>query len=360
MAPGAEDDKEQQTRSGKPREEKDMRHKASAIAVVVLLAFAATAGAQVGRIGRAVLTVPATADAKLVIPFNSAIHGQFTVATKTATGVTATQFGAEPPVAAGQFDKGAGLEDFRYHVRFVGGNATGLWISIDNITIPAGVITFVFDATSAGHRTNLLAQVNVGDTFRVYRHHTLSTVFPRGLFGTAMVDQTTVFFYKNNTGAMQQNPAAAASAVYSVASGHKWLGTGATRPILPETWFIVRNQSAQPLKIPLAGVMPDYKVSMLIAPNGDLTCGSGYPMPVALKASQLGGTLQRTAFFYDNTKVEYNGAAANSATWLAIGSPPVQQWVGTGSGNSLPGSEAVKLRLPAGEGQSRVYITKPY
>jgi uncharacterized protein (TIGR02597 family) len=353
-------------------EEKDMRHKASAIAVVVLLAFAATAAAQVGRIGRAIATVPANGDAKLVMPFTGTIYGTFQVTGKpNATDLTATQLGGTA-VLAGQFNQlgtpGALNEDFLYYIRFVGGNATGLWMSIATNSVAAGppvVHTFTLDNTAAVHLANFMNQVNVGDTFRVYRHHNLSTLFPPARVGISYVVNTEVFFYKHNTGAMVNNPAAAASAKYrSVGGVLQWSGTGKNRPFLPETMFVVRNPGATALKIAMVGVMPDYKVSMLIAPGGDLKCSTGYPVPVALKVSQLNGVppagsgLNREVFFYDNTVSENNGASYWTAKWRSVSGVP--QWTGTGAGRSLVGYEASSLRLPGTETANRVYVTKPY
>jgi len=309
-----------------------MRITAMAVLAALLSSLvAASAGATV--MGYNKVVVPAGSDAKITVPFTPHEDGEFTVdAVDTGTGVITVT--VAPALTPDEF----GMD---FYVRFIDGNGEGLWSTIT--TNGAGSFTVETPA--------VLGYVAAGDTFRVYKHHTVKSLFPAGMYNVSHKQGTTVFIYNNNLAAMTDNPSSAASAL--CAARGVWVGGGANSILKPETQFIVRNPSATPLTVITQGVVPDYNISMLIAPDGDLVIGSGYPVPVALSAAGLEG-LSRTVFFYDNGAVGQNKSAIASALWIGT------MWVGAGANMTLTPSEVIKLRLPATEAGLKVTISKPY
>jgi uncharacterized protein (TIGR02597 family) len=309
-----------------------MRLTALAVAAALLSALIAVpAGATV--MGYNKVVVPGLSDAKITVPFTEHEDGEFTAdAVDSGTGVITVT--ADPALTPDEF-----AADF--YVRFVDGDAEGLWSTI--IANGTGSITVENPA--------VLAYAAAGDTLRVYKHHTVKTMFPAGMYNVSHMQGTQVFIYENDLADMKDNPSSSASAL--CAGRGVWVGGGANSVLTPETQFIVRNQAVTPLTVITQGVVPDYNVSMLIAPSGDLVIGSGYPVPVSLSAAGLEG-LSRTVFFYDNSATGQNKSAIASALWIGT------MWVGAGSGMTLMPSEVVKLRLPATEAGQKVTINKPY
>lgn len=283
------------------------------------------------------IPIPGNTDVRLSLPFHQNAEGAFTVSSKTASGVT----------VAAALTPGAYANS--YYVRFTNGNSQGLWSTISSNG--AGSI----DLEDPG----VLNAVNTGDMFRIYKHHTLGSVFPNSLFNIAYTSGSKVLIFENNLAAMSQNKAASKTATYTTSGGGQWVGAGVNNNTIlkPETQFIFRNNSATPFMVTMAGVVPDYQVNMLIAPNGDLVVGSGYPLPVVLRDSGFAGNLRKVLFF-DNSAVGQNKAAVKTATYTSSSGT----WVGAGvTGNELiTASESVTLRLPTGETGTRVTVYKPY
>jgi uncharacterized protein (TIGR02597 family) len=283
------------------------------------------------------ITIPGNTDVRLSLPFSQNAEGTFSVSTATASGVT----------VANTLTPGAYANS--YYVRFTSGNGAGLWSTISNNG------TNSLDLADLG----LLNYVNSGDTFRVYRHHTLGSVFPNSLFNVSYTSGSKILIYENNLAAMSQNKAAVNTATYITSGGGMWVGAGVSNNTIlkPETQFILRNNASPQFQVITLGAVPDYSVSMLIAPNGDLVIGSGYPVPVVLRDSGLAGNLQKV-LFYDNNAVGQNKAANKTATY----SSGSGTWVGAGvTGNELiSASEAVTLRLPVGETGTKATIPKPF
>ena len=314
-----------------------MKMKASAITAAALLALAAQSANAVEAVGYNVVTVPANSDVLVSVPFNNNVEATYTVDTAIGTGITVNE-----ALSAGTYNSS-------YYVRFIDGNGEGLWSTIT--------------ATADGGLTvadDLSGYVANGDTFRVYMHQTLSTVFPKGLYGVAYTNGTQLYIYENNIDAMTQNKSAAKTAAYTTSGGGRWVGAGINNNtvLVPETKFVVRNNSASEFTVVTRGDVPDYSVSMLIAASGDLVIGSGYPVPVVLKDSGLAGN-QRQVYFYDNSATGVNKSAVKTAAYTTSGSG---RWVGAGvTGSELIGaSESVTLRLPLSETVSKITIVKPY
>ena len=315
-----------------------MKMKASAITAAMLFALTAQTVSAADAVGYNTITVPANSDVLVSVPFNQDVVGTFTVDTVTANGVTVTN-----TLTANAYTNG--------YVRFTSGGGEGLWSTIS--ANGTGGFTLA--------DTNVLTYVGNGASFRVYKHHTLGSVFPKGMYGISYTNGTKVLVYENNRAAMGQNKAAAKLATYSTGGGGRWTGTGisSNTVLAPETQFVVRNGAASGLTLITQGHVPDYTVNMLIAANGDLVIGSGYPVPVVLKDSGLGGTTGRKVLFFSNSTIGQNKAAGKLATYSTSGGG---RWTGTlVTGNELINpSEAITFRLPSGETGAKITLNKPY
>lgn len=309
-----------------------MKKKAKTIAVIVaaLLVLSAHAG-YCGGINKVV--VPSGSDARITVPFTRHIEGAYEVTSVAGFSVAIADTLAEHAYAN------------MYYVRFISGNAAGLWSTITDNAVSSVDL----------EDEDVLAQVNVGDVFRIYKHQTIGSTFPKGLFGRSYLNGTQVFIYDNNIDAMVQNKSSAQSLSYVTAGTPRWVGASGEDTILkPETLFIVRNNSTtQPLDIYTFGHVPDYTVSMLIAPAGDLVIGSGYPVDVALKSAGIEGS-GRTIFFYNNLATGKNKSSYASAAC------PSGSWVGSGANESIKCSQSVTLRLAPAETGTKISINKPY
>lgn len=316
-----------------------MKMKASAITAAVLLALTAQTVSAADAVGYNTITVPANSDVLVTVPFNQNVEGSFTVSSVTAGGVTVTN-----ALTANAYTNG-------YYVRFTTGGGEGLWSTIS----ANGTGGFTLSDTA------VLSYVTAGNEFRVYKHQTLASVFPKGMYGISYTNGTKVLVYENNRAAMEQNKTAAKTATYSTSGGGRWTGTGiSSNTILaPETQFVVRNVSAAPLTLVTQGHVPDYSVSMLIAANGDLVVGSGYPVPVVLKDAGFGGVNSRKVLFFSNSEAGQNKSAFKTATYSTSGGG---RWTGTGVTGSelITPSQAITFRLPSGETGAKITLNKPY
>lgn len=310
-----------------------MKIKASAITAAMLLALAAQAANAAEAVGYNVVTVPANSDVLVSVPFNNNVEATFTVDSVTGTGITVNE-----ALSADTYNSS-------YYIRVIDGAGEGLWSTIT--ANGSGGLTLADDLS--GYVAN-------GDTFRVYAHHTLGSLFPAGMYGVSYTNMTQVLIFENDTSAMSQNKASAKTAAYIAAMG-SWMGAGVSNDTVlqPETRFTLRNSSANEFSLVVLGDVPDYNVSMLIAANGDLNVSSGYPVPVTLGASGLDGN-QRQVLLFDNDAVGQNKASVLTAASFG------GMWIGAGvSGATEIGStDSFTLRLPVTEAGSKVTINKPY
>lgn len=310
---------------------------AGLIAAVMLLLPAQFALAA-EEVGYNHIPLPAQADTLLSVPFNPDPVGSFVVLSKTGLGVTVSN-----TLTVGAFNN-------THYVRFTSGSGAGLPLNINENQANDFVLENWAVATT---------HVNVGDTFNVYKYPTLGSMFPRRMQGISHINGSTVLIFAPDITNMRQNLSAAKIAAY--ANGN-WVGAGVNNntPLKPETQFIFRNGSNQVLKYIPHGDVPQYTVRKLIAPNGDLTIGTGYPVAESLKNSGICGPgatgLQRQALLFDNTASGINKSATKVAACVN------GNWVGAGvTGNELlKGSEAFTVRFPASEAGNIVAITKPY
>jgi uncharacterized protein (TIGR02597 family) len=318
--------------------------------------------AQQNVVGFNKVNVPANTDVRLTVPFTTVpFNGSGDQVAEALFTVTGTTGGSTINVAPGSLTSGvftaANMTKSSYYVRFLTGNAKGLWITIKSNDANG----LVLDDSSASQRAALMNKVQANDTFRVYKHHTVSSVFTPELYGLSYLGgTTTLMLYLNDIDSVVQNPTSWKTLSYNVTSG-KWVGNAVdgTTILRPEAQFILRNGSSQTLFVPTFGSAPDYPVSMLITGSDDMLIGTGYPVPITIKDSGMGGTTSRLVMFYDNQALGQNKTASKSATYTTSGGG---KWVGSGvTGLELINpSEAVRLRLPASETGTIVTINKPY
>lgn len=302
------------------------------VITAALIAVIANPAAAADSVGYNHIAVPANTDVRFSLPFTQQVEAEYAVDLVTANGVTVTE--------ALETDGYNGA----YYVRFLSGDASGLWTTItDN-----GVNDITLEDA------NVLALVSEGDLFRVYKHHTLGSVFPAAMENVSHINGTQVLIFDNNIDAMDQNVPADKVALYNNGA---WIGAGISNNtvLVPETQMILRNNAAQELKLITLGDTPDYTVSFLVAPDGDLNLGTGYPVPVVLNEAGLEGTL-RQVLLYDNNATGQNKPASTVALYDGTA------WVGAGvTGEELINeSESFTLRLPASETGNKVTIVKPY
>lgn len=331
------------------------------MAAAMLLMLGTFSFAQQNVVGYNRINIPASSDVRLTVPFTTTPYdgagNQDSSAVFTVTGTS----GGNINVAAGSLTAGkfnvADVTRSSYYVRFLDGNAAGLWMTIKSND--AG--SFLLDDTLAVQRAALVGKVASGNTFRVYKHQTIAGLFTPDLFGVSYVNGTGLLLYQNNIATMSQNPPAWKTPSYTTSGGGRWVGSGVdgTTILQPETQFILRNNSTQTLVVVTNGTAPDYPVSMLVAGNGDLVIGTGYPVPVVLNSAGLGGTTNRTVLFFDNSTTGQNKPAVKTASYTTSGGG---RWVGSGVTGLelLTPSEMIKFRLPAGETGTIVTIGKPY
>jgi uncharacterized protein (TIGR02597 family) len=318
--------------------------------------------AQQNIVGFNKINVPANTDVRLSVPFTTAPYGgsgsQDAAAVFTVIGTTS---GSTINVTSGALTSGvftaANVTKSSYYVRFMTGNAKGLWMTIKSNDVGG----FVLDDTYTLQRAALINKVQSGDQFRVYKHQTISGVFSSDLLGISYVNGTTILLYENDIDTVATNPTSWKQAAYTTSGGGKWSGSGidGTTILRPEAQFILRNTSLQTLFVAMNGLAPDYPVSMLIKAGDDMLIGTGYPVPITLKDSGLGGVTGRIVMTYDNQATGQNKTSLKQAAYTTSGGG---KWTGSGvTGNEvLSPSEAIRFRLPSGDAGTIVTINKPY
>jgi uncharacterized protein (TIGR02597 family) len=314
-------------------------------AAAAWVAVASTASAQettlVGGVTR--VTVPANADVRLTVPYNKESVGTFDVNGKAGDQLTAN---------------GAGFGDIEgsHYVRLLDGGASGLWSTISSNG----------DDTVTLANSQVADRVSEGDTFRVYAHHTVGSLFPEERRGASFRVGTELFIYGNDSTTAGQNQPAVGSVSYlSKAVG--WFGgpnnQGADTILEPETQFIIRNNDSQPLEIVLSGQVPTHPVAYLLPPSGDLAVGTGYPL--AMEAQQTGvGATNRTLFLYEKQMGATNQPATYSLSYLAgigwFGGPEGSDGQTKDGATVIDGGSAFILRVPEGSGGTKVNVQSPF
>ncbi|MFA6172277.1 MAG: TIGR02597 family protein [Kiritimatiellales bacterium] len=304
-----------------------MKMKASAITAAALLALAAQAANAAEAVGYNTLTVPANSDVLVSVPFNQNAEGNFTVSLKTDDGVMVTN-----GLAVNAYTNG-------YYVRFTSGGGEGLWSTIST----NGEAGFTLADT------NVLTYVSNGDAFRVYKHQTIGSVFPTGMYGVSYTNGVTVYVYNNTVTGI--NKSSSASVGYNPGL-KKW--NNPNQILNPDSMIMVRNGSVATLKWINHGDVPDYNVAMLV-PAGvakDTLIGSGFPVDTTLE--QISGSAGRTVGMYNNTATGYNKSTSSTVGY----NPALKKW--NNPAQAIMSSEGLVFRTSAAEAGGKVTIQKPY
>ncbi|MFW5870010.1 MAG: TIGR02597 family protein, partial [Planctomycetota bacterium] len=144
-----------------------MRRIMTTVVAVALLATAVPMFGQVQSVtGYNKVTVPAQSDVIVSVPFTQKPEGTFTVATD---GVGDDTLSVDEDITT-EYD-GA------YYIRFTSGDAKGLWSTIKSSNTTTESVELEDTSMLTG------GKVAEGDTFKIIKHQTLSSVFPDKLAG---------------------------------------------------------------------------------------------------------------------------------------------------------------------------------
>lgn len=257
-----------------------MKMKASAITAAMLLALTAQVVSAADAVGYNALTVPTNSDVLVSVPFTKDAVGSFAVSSVTADGVTVTN-----TLTVNAYTNG-------YYVRFTSGGGAGLWSTIS--ANGTGGFTLA--------NTNALTGVTAGNTFKVYPHQTLATVFPDGMEGVSFkksassLNRSTEILVPNTTTVGLNK---AASATYYYTSGQWRKVSGGTvncdnTVLSPQEYFVLRNKSTNTLTYVASGNVEALAVGRSVSTQtakNDIAAVSGRPIAMTLAELGLGGTV---------------------------------------------------------------------
>lgn len=305
-----------------------MKSRASTIAVIAMLGLTTQPASSAEWVGYNSVEVPANSDVLVSVPFNQTLVSTHTVDTKTAGGVTVTD-----TLTVNAFAN-------TFLVRFTSGNGKGLWSTISSNT--ANELVF--------QNTAILADVSVGDTFSVYPHQTLATVFPDGLQGksflksASLASRSTEILVPNTTSVGINK--SASNTYYFFNNEWRRVGSAPTQNfnntvLSPEGYFVLRNNSTSVLKFITLGSVLRTELARFVpteSAQNDVPAVSGRPRKMRLAELGLGGTpafATTTSLasrkdelqVFDNSAAGINKSAAatyfyfNNA-WRKIGASP--------------------------------------
>ncbi len=301
-------------------------------ACVLLMALQA---AQAGMVAITKFTIPAQSDVRVSLTVTRPGYTNLTVASKTAstlTPVEATGNAFAPTTAT------------KYYVRFITGNAAGLW---STITADNGTLTL--ESTDV---LGAVANVQAGDTFRVYKHHTIGTLFPEDLKDISFRTGTQILLFNN--AAVSQNKSASIVVTRGPTS---WLGGGGNNQIIaPDTLFNIRNANANPLTVAYSGDAPTHPISYLVTAGQtkDNLIGTGYPVTRTAVQTKLGTAPGRQILLFNNAATGINKSSSAVLTYSGAA------WLGaSGNATPIPAGDGFIFRQNGGAG-GVVTLTKPY
>jgi uncharacterized protein (TIGR02597 family) len=313
--------------------------KASAIVAALLLVLAAQSVgyAQESVEGYVKIEVPANSDVLVTAPLTQASVGTFTATNSGSTSVTVTT-GSSP--AMGQYQT-------TYYARFITGNAAGLWSTITT----DGVDSFTLaDAAVASY-------VRSGDTFRVYPHNTVGTVFSAARkemsYTGGGATSTQILLYTNS--AAGTNKAPSVTVTYNEVPVPGWSAANTILP--PDTAFTIHNRATRSLTYVQNGLVPDYPVSRILPASTaqDFLLGSGYPVVSTAGESGFGGVSNRKILFINNAATGFNKAPFRTDTFNLV---PVAKW---DNDDDIIGAAGYIFRQPSSDTTGgKVTAVKPY
>ncbi len=283
------------------------------------------------------VSVPVGADVIVSVPFTrEASAATYTVAADVTSGSDVT---FDEAFAASTYASG------EYHVRIIDGDGAGL---ASNITANANAS----ELTLAD--SGIAQKLNDGDTVRVYKNHTIGSVFADPVsFGAS----TSVLIYDNTANGTDKS--ASNIVTYVTVPFPKWGGSGSTTVLNQDQAFVVRNNGSAARTFLASGIVPDYDISFLIADSvtRDYHITSGFPIVgITVEDTDLGGTSGRSVLLYDNTDVNTDKSAANIVSYVTI---PFPKWGGSGGTTPVPSVEGFIFRQ-SGTAGGMATIYKPY
>ncbi len=285
-----------------------MKMKASAITAAALLALAAGgyAAQNSSAVGYTTVTVPANSDAVVSVPFSNEMEFEATV-----NSINGSEVGVDAVLTGGAYAGGG------YYLRITSGAAEGMWSTI-SANGSAGVQV---------SNSNILADLQVGDSVAVFAHHTLGSVFAPELKDVTFKSTTQILI--PNSAATGINKSAVVYAYYasgrppSFTPGWYQGSTLSNNKVLePETFVLVRNSgNAAALTVAVSGLVPATDVNKAIAASAsanDLYL-SGLPTDMMLGELNVSGLGQLLV-------VNNNAAGINKSpivyTYYVGGRPP--------------------------------------
>lgn len=285
-------------------------------AAALLLASMASGQADAGAVFSYVSTpLPAGTQTLVSVPVNNAVEVELVTA-----GVSGSVINL-PAASVVDSAYNAGAYP-AYYVRFIDGPAAGLWSSV-TVNSPSSIT--IADADVAAQ-----ASAGGGDTIRVYKHHTVGSIFPAdklddadgGSLTTGMVSSglQIQFFSDGDTINKAQGSGAPSFASFLAFGGFGVWDTPDV-PLLPESCFIVSNPTPNDLVYIASGFAPDHAVSYLIKPNvsKDTFLGSGYPVPTTVSGTGLGSGQQNRTIFTRGTGVNQAPGSGGGAIYSYLG-----------------------------------------
>ena len=284
-------------------------------------------------------TVAPSTDVLVSVPVNNNVEVELTALSRSGSVITVAN---SPAFAAGDFNAGAFP---KYYIRVLDGSGAGLWASI----IANSETTITVDDASVA------ALVANGNKFRVYKHHTVASVFPDALLNSAFVDGTQLLFYSS---ADSQNKAPGSGGIvnYTTFFNLGW-GANADRPLKPEEAFVIRNSSGTTLTYVAVGIAPDHAVAYMVKPGvaKDTAVGTGYPVGVTVAETGLGTVNGRSILLQGTAQNSAPGSAAvyNYTTSFGLG------W-GANAGVTLAPNSGFVFRQPGSDTGGKATVVKPY
>ena len=292
---------------------------AAALQVAILLAMAAHPADAADAMGYNKILVPAKSDVTVSVPFTQVAAGAFTVSAVTGSGVTVSN-----PLTADAYAPVNG--NARYYARLTSGAGAGLWSSISANT--ASEFTLA--------EPNVLSKASAGDTFTVYPHQTLATLFPASYEGIAFITAGDAGTNSAATSVLFKDAAAvgtdkSAAMVCTYYGQYGWLnGDGAPAGdavLTPGTFVQVRNSDAGALEVVVSGDVPDTRQAAILdtrAAGNDLYLAN--PFPVDVRLDQLGledwaasddaATFKGQLLLYDNVATGWDKSATTVCYYL--------------------------------------------
>lgn len=298
--------------------------------------------------------VPANSDAFVSVPFAVKSAGTFTV-NSTAVGII--------PDEALEVDQFGPL----YYVRVSTGAAAGKWSTIASNS--ASEITLENDS--------FLGMLANGDTFEVFKHHTLASVFPDRFAGLSFETSASAFIRATEvlipSSALGVNKSASATYFHTAGEWRK-IGGGLTNfdeeVLAPQSYFILRNNGGSELSFYSWGTVDTNPIIRSIptsTQDNDVAVSSGLPVARTLGQLNLGGTAafetSSSAFIradellvFDNSTNGQNKSAAAtyfyfSGEWRKIGGGTADF-----SGEWLPAGASVIIRKKASTDGSEIWM----